>query len=316
MIELNKVSKNYDTVKALQDVSFKIEPNEIVGFLGPNGAGKTTALKIITTYLAQTSGKVTVGGYDVLENPLKVRELIGYLPEHPVLYLDMPTLDYLKFVGKARNIKGAQLKKRVDWVIEKCGLQKVVYKKIHQLSKGFQQRVGLAQALIHDPQILILDEPTSGLDPIQIIGIRDLIKEMSKEKTIIFSTHILSEITHICDRVIVIHEGQIKADGKVDKLISTVPSANEIYLTLKENASDVEKSIQAIKGVNLCKVEKSDSDCVTYKIGGDSDVCLEDEVNAIVLEKKWKLKYLYGNKASLEDVFIYLTQKDSQGGDK
>ncbi|MFH1841918.1 MAG: ATP-binding cassette domain-containing protein, partial [bacterium] len=191
MIEVRDVTKCFGTLVALDAVSFELQKGEILGFLGPNGAGKSTAMKIITTFLAPDAGAVTVGGIDVLEHPLAVRRQIGYLPENVPLYLDMSVQEYLTFVGNARGLTGAQLRQRLEWCVEACGLQTEYKKLIQELSKGYRQRTGLAQALIHDPEVLILDEPTTGLDPLQIIGIRDLIKSLAGEKTIIFSTHIL-----------------------------------------------------------------------------------------------------------------------------
>jgi ABC-2 type transport system ATP-binding protein len=217
MIEAKNLSMYYGPVTALSNVSFKIEQGEVIGLIGPNGAGKTTTLKIITTYLYPSAGTVYVTGKDVREDPLEIRKLIGYLPEQLPLYMDMQVHEYLKFVGNARAIYGRKLADRLEWVQQKCGLKPVYYKLIHELSKGYRQRTALAQALIHDPEIVILDEPTSGLDPHQILEIRNLIRELaSQKKTIIFSTHILQEVQAITSRILVITRGKIVADGKID----------------------------------------------------------------------------------------------------
>jgi len=218
MIEVRDVTKRFGTTVALDSVSFRLDQGEILGFLGPNGAGKSTAMKIITTFLAPDEGAVTVDGIDVLEQPLAVRGRIGYLPENVPLYVDMNVQEYLEFVGRARGLEGPRLKERFGWCVEACGLATELKRPINELSKGYRQRTGLAQALIHDPDILILDEPTSGLDPLQILGIRDLIRSLARQKSIIFSTHILQEVPPVTDRVVIISEGRIVADGKIADL--------------------------------------------------------------------------------------------------
>jgi ABC-2 type transport system ATP-binding protein len=218
MIEVRDVTKRFGTTVALDAVSFRLGEGEILGFLGPNGAGKSTAMKIITTFLAPDEGTVTVAGIDVQEQPLAVRGRIGYLPENVPLYVDMNVQEYLEFVGRARGLQGPRLRERLDWCIDACGLGSELKKPIMELSKGYRQRTGLAQALIHDPDILILDEPTSGLDPLQILGIRDLIRSLATKKSIIFSTHILQEVPPVTDRVVIINEGRIVADGRIGDL--------------------------------------------------------------------------------------------------
>jgi len=230
MIEVRNLSKNYGSILALDGVSFQVGKPEIVGFLGPNGAGKTTAMKIITTYLAPTGGQVLVDGIDVTADPIAVRRKIGYLPERAPLYEDMKVGPYLRFVGEARGLSGDHLKRRFDWSVGATGIGNVLGQKINTLSKGYRQRVGLAQALIHDPEILILDEPTTGLDPLQIIGIRNLIKDLGREKTVILSTHVLSEITSVAERILVIHRGKLAADGKYVELRRKVGLTEEASL--------------------------------------------------------------------------------------
>ncbi len=215
-IEVDKVVKEYGTQKALNQISFKIDSGEIVGFLGPNGAGKSTMMKIIATYIDQTSGKVRVNEYDTLKNDIEVKQSIGYLPEHNPLYLDFYVREYLKFHADIHHIE----KERIEEVINQVGLSDIKGKKIGQLSKGFRQRVGLAAALLHDPEVLILDEPTTGLDPNQLKDIRDLIKEIGKSKTILLSTHIMQEVEAMCDRVIIINKGNIVADKKLSDLLT------------------------------------------------------------------------------------------------
>ncbi len=213
MIDVRSLRMRYGPFEALKGISFQVQSGEILGLLGPNGAGKTTAMRILTTYLYPTAGTALIDGLDILENPLEVRRRTGYLPETAPLYPDMRVEDYLRFVGTARGLGGANLNRRVSWVQEACDLKPVWKHAIAELSKGYRQRAGLAQALIHDPKVLILDEPTSGLDPLQILGIRKLIKELAREKTIIFSTHILQEVEAMADRIVIIHDGGVVAQG-------------------------------------------------------------------------------------------------------
>lgn len=224
MIDVQNLSMSYGGFKALDGVSFQAREREILGLLGPNGAGKTTAMRILTTYLHPTSGSAKVEGFDILDQAHEVRKRIGYLPETAPLYMDMRVDEYLEFVGSARGLEGARLQERLKWVQNACDLFFVWKHTISELSKGYKQRVGLAQALIHDPKVLILDEPTSGLDPLQIIGIRDLIRSLAKEKIIIFSTHILSEVEAIADKIVIINEGKIIAQGSQEELASQVRS--------------------------------------------------------------------------------------------
>ncbi|HOW59616.1 MAG TPA: ATP-binding cassette domain-containing protein [Candidatus Omnitrophota bacterium] len=234
MIDVQSLAMRYGPVVALDGVSFQANPGEILGLLGPNGAGKTTAMRILTTYLYPSSGTAKVDGIDILENPLEVRKRIGYLPETLPLYADMQVEEYLNFVGKARELSSKSLQERLGWVREACQLKSVWKHLLCELSKGYGQRVGLAQALIHDPKVLILDEPTSGLDPIQIIGIRSLIKSLAKEKTIIFSTHILQEVEVLADRIVIINEGKLVAQGTkrelAEKVLAQGQSAKELSL--------------------------------------------------------------------------------------
>jgi len=308
MIELDKVCKNYGLTRALVDVSFKIEKGEIVGFVGPNGAGKSTAMKIITTYTAPTSGTAKVGGYDVMENPLEVRQLIGYLPETVPLYADMLVDEYLKFIGEARHLNG-KFRQRYDWVVQAAGLEPVLHRKIGVLSKGFRQRTCLAQALIHDPDVLILDEPTSGLDPLQIIGIRKLIKDLAHEKTIILSTHILPEVATISDRILVINEGRIVADGSFDDLRKQVTRRSSVYLAVKSTRKDFDAALKSL--TDLEDVEY-DENRKRGEIGAHlffkSSVDPITRVNDFIREQNWKILEFHPEKLSLEDSFIRLTQ--------
>lgn len=234
-IRVTNLTKVFGTQKAVDNISFTVEPGQILGFLGPNGAGKTTTLRVATCYLPPTSGTVTVCGYDVLGSSLEVRKNIGYLAEHNPLYPDMYVHEYLQFIGTLHNLRGKKLKSNVEKIIQLCGLTPEQRKKIGALSKGFRQRVGLAQALIHNPEVLILDEPTSGLDPNQIIEIREVIKNIGKEKSVIFSTHILQEVQAICDRVVIINEGKIVADSKVSDIIKQNGSLENVFQKLTKS---------------------------------------------------------------------------------
>ena len=231
-ISIQHLTKIYGTQKAVNDISFEAEKGEIVGFLGPNGAGKSTTMKVATSYLSATSGQVLINGFDVKTQSMEVRRSIGYLPEHNPLYLEMYVKEFLLFVGNMYGLKGIESNKRIAEMVELCGLSAEQNKKIGQLSKGYRQRVGLAQALIHDPSVLILDEPTTGLDPNQIVEIRNVIKTVGKDKTILFSTHIMQEVEAICDRVIIINRGQIVSDSTLTSLKQNNESLEDIFRKL------------------------------------------------------------------------------------
>ena len=246
-IEVQQVSKNYGAQKALDGVSFKIKSGEIVGFLGPNGAGKSTLMKIITTYISQSDGNVTVNGHNVSTEPMRVKESVGYLPEHNPLYLDMYVKEYIQFNASIHKVS----KKRVAKVIKQIGLIPEAHKKIGQLSKGYRQRVGLAAALLHDPEVLILDEPTTGLDPNQLVEIRNLIKEIGKTKTVLFSTHIMQEVEAVCDRVIIINKGQLVTDKKLKDLRSDKEQVVEVEFDLRVEPQLLEQIPKLKKAINL-----------------------------------------------------------------
>lgn len=231
-IQVTNLSKVYGAQRAIDGICFDLKPGEIVGFLGPNGAGKSTTMKILTGYLQPTSGKASVADFDVLEQPMPARRAIGYLPEHNPLYLDMYVREFLQFSGKLYGLGGAALKQRVDEMVLMCGLEAEKHKKIGQLSKGYRQRVGLAQSFLHNPSVLILDEPTTGLDPNQILEIRDLIRTAGKNKTVLFSTHIMQEVEALCDRVIIINKGKVVSDSSLHDLRKTGDSLEDIFRRL------------------------------------------------------------------------------------
>ena len=307
MIEIRNLVKHYGDVKAVQDISFSVKNGEILGFLGPNGAGKTTTLKVITGYLSPTSGNVFVDDYNVIEDSMEIREMIGYLPEMNPLYHDMEVYGFLEFVARAREIDKNQFRSRLHDVIELCGLKGVVHKNINELSKGYCQRVGLAQAIIHDPKILILDEPTSGLDPNQIVEIRGLIKNLGKEKTVIISSHILQEIQATADQVIIINEGEIVANGTIEELMSDFKGKTRLTLELK-NATEVSvKKVQSFQdGILLSKYEEKDEN-VFVVLEYPNSIDPRQDIFKYAVKNKWVVLEMSRHKTSLEDVFRNLT---------
>ncbi|MCK9996460.1 MAG: ATP-binding cassette domain-containing protein [Candidatus Krumholzibacteria bacterium] len=308
MIEVRGISKSFGTMRALDDVSFSLDRGEILGFLGPNGAGKSTTMKIITTFLAADQGQVKVDGIDVLEQPLDVRRRIGYLPENVPLYLDMNVHEYLTFVGQARGLSAGQLRSRLDWCIEECGLRTEYKKNISELSKGFKQRTGLAQALIHDPEILILDEPTSGLDPLQILGIRELIRRLAGEKTIIFSTHILQEVSPVTDRVVIINEGRIIADGNIADLSRDAMGTNRVFVGIRQDADTVEAALRELSEVTEVHSLPVADGC-RFEVRGPFESDLVGAVDRLARDRSWDLTQLHEATFSLEDTFISLTRR-------
>ncbi|MCP4570971.1 MAG: ATP-binding cassette domain-containing protein [bacterium] len=313
MIEVRDVSKSFGTMAALDRVSFSLNKGEILGFLGPNGAGKSTTMKIVTTFLAADSGSVTVDGIDVLEQPLAVRSRVGYLPENVPLYLDMNVQEYLEFVGRARGLGGARLRQRLDWCVEACGLVTEYHKPIGELSKGYKQRTGLAQALIHDPEILILDEPTSGLDPLQILGIRELIKSLAGAKTIIFSTHILQEVSPVTDRVVIINEGRIIADGRVGDLQREAMGSNRVFLGARQDAAAVSPLLEGLAGVERVEHLAADGGC-RFEVRAPFGTELLGDLHRLAREQGWELNELHEAPYSLEDTFIALTKRSVRPG--
>lgn len=309
MIEVKNLTKHYGHTVAVKDVSFTVNQGEVLGFLGPNGAGKTTTMKIITCFMPATFGTVSVAGFDVAENSLEVRKRIGYLPENTPLYTDIMVEDYLKFISEIRKIPKFQVADRIKSIIDTCGLRSVLKKDIGELSKGFKQRVGLAQAMIHDPDILVLDEPTSGLDPKQIIEIRQLIKNLAKKKTIILSTHILPEVSATCDRVIIINDGVLAASGTTEELQEKAEGDSIVYTTITADSKKVEdslKSLDFVRSFNL--VSKLTSTKNRYKITVKKDQQdVEELIFKIAVDKGWVLSELYSESLSLEDIFIKLT---------
>ena len=299
-LNVHQLTRYFGQQKAVDNISFSVNSGEIVGFLGPNGAGKSTTMKIATTYLSPSSGEVIVGGFNVVSEPLKARRITGYLPEHNPLYLDMFVHEYLAFVSGIFGIHGTVQKKRVGEMIELCGLTVEQNKRIESLSKGYRQRVGLAQALIHDPQVLILDEPTTGLDPNQIVEIRKLIKQISEKKTVIFSTHIMQEVQAICDRVIVINKGEIVADDHVHQLLAKKSSAVIIAEFEGEISANSLEMISGVAHVQEIGIKK-------FRITATGNTDLRAEIFRFAAEKKLSLIGLKQEENSLENIFKELT---------
>ncbi len=299
-VEVKNLTKIYGTQPAVNDISFTVQAGEIVGFLGPNGAGKSTTMKIATCFLPPTSGTINIVGYDVVNNPIEVRKNVGYLPEHNPLYLDMYVHEYLRFIGSLHNLGGSKLTNRVKDMVALTGLTIEQNKKIGALSKGYRQRVGLAQALIHDPQVLILDEPTTGLDPNQISEIRNLIKNIGKEKTVIFSTHIMQEVKAICDRVVIINRGKLVADSPVAALQAGV---NQQRSFLAEFETEID--INALKNIaGVASLEHLGAG--RYRILSGSDI--RGAVFQLAASRNWPLLGMQEEERSLEKVFQSLTQ--------
>ncbi len=309
MIEVEHLTKDYGEYRALDDVSFSVEKGEILGFLGPNGAGKTTAMRILTCYFPPSKGKVMVAGYDCFEDSLNVRKRIGYLPERVPLYEDMRVDDYLSFVARIKGMSGRDTKHKVAKVMDDCGLSDVSGKLISAISRGYRQRVGLAQALVNDPEVLILDEPTVGLDPKQIKEIRKLIKELSGRHTVILSTHILPEVSLLCNRVIIINEGKLVAVDTPDNLTSG--SLSRMFLRINGNVIEIEKALSVLGGVNGIEREQAGSkDSCGFIVTFDDEKRARKNIHSMIEENMWELIEMRPMEMSLEDVFIKLVTKE------
>lgn len=313
MIEVRKLSKFYGQRKAIDEISFTVEKGEVLGFLGPNGAGKTTTMKILTCFMPASSGTAQVAGFDVFEQPLEVKKRVGYLPETPPVYHDMIVADYLAYKAALHGIKGAEARKAVAAALEKCGLGHVGKRLIGNLSKGYQQRVGIAQAIIHDPQVLILDEPTIGLDPKQIIEIRGLIKSLAGERTIVLSTHILPEVQTTCTRVLIINEGKIVASNTLEAISAQLRKGNVISLLVKNNVTGLMGKLRSVHGVASVTEEPVNAGAaarfvVTASNGGE----IRDAVSEIAVTSGAGLLELKRESLSLEEVFMKLTTVEGE----
>ena len=313
MIEIEHLTKRYGGHTAVSDLSFTVDSGQIYGFLGPNGAGKSTTMNIMTGCLSATEGAVRIDGHDIFEEPEQAKRLIGYLPEQPPLYMNETPEEYLRFVGEAKGLRGAELERQIDEVIRQTGIEGVARRRISALSKGYKQRVGIAQALLGNPKVIILDEPTVGLDPIQIIEIRDLIKELGQTHTVIFSSHILSEVQTICDQIIMIAKGKLVAFDTPENLEQHLLTPNEVILTTDTPASEVRTLLEGISNITELSWGEQDSGLVTARIKtGLSDVYqLSRAVFSAFAASGHTLLELAVKKANLEDIFLELADNDA-----
>jgi ABC-2 type transport system ATP-binding protein len=311
VIEVQNLTKYYGDLRAVDEISFTVERGEVLGFLGPNAAGKTTTMRVITGYLPATSGSVSVAGFDVFKNDLEVKRQIGYLPENPPLYLDMRVVDYLRFVAVIKGVDRREVNTEVKRVAEKLALSEVLENPIAQLSKGFRQRVGLAQALLNNPPVLILDEPTIGLDPKQIIEVRELIKSFGQDHTVILSTHILPEVSMTCNRVIIINEGRLVAVDTPENLTARLKGSESILLEVEGPSEEVIQTIRQIprvRSVSSAPIKKSNVSRYTVEAEVGTDV--RKEIAAAIVRHNWGLLELKTESLSLEKIFLQLTTRE------
>ncbi|MFQ5600801.1 MAG: ATP-binding cassette domain-containing protein [Candidatus Krumholzibacteriia bacterium] len=308
MIEIRDLHKHFGETRAVNGISFDVKSGEILGFLGPNGAGKTTTMRVITCYLPPTSGSVEVDGLDVTERSLEVRQKIGYLPESAPLYLDMNVVDYLKFIAEIRRIPPSEVRGQVRNAIEVCALDDVLRKNVGELSSGYKQRLGLAQAILHDPEILVLDEPTRGLDPNQIVEIRTLIRELGQHKTVIFSTHILQEVQALCDRVLIIHNGEIVFDGSKEELSAGVSGMDRVYVEVRANGADAQEHLGGLDQVKAVHVLGKDTDGrMRLRIETPRGIDVRETIFHAAVQRGWVLLEMRRERQSVEEVFRELT---------
>jgi len=309
MIEIKNLTKKFGTNIVLDNISLSVQKGEILGFLGPNGAGKSTTMKIITSFWTPTAGQVMVGGFNVSQQSIESRKRIGYLPETVPLYDDMRVYEYLRFVAAIRGLDKDAARKRIKAVVEICGLKKVIRQPVEELSKGYRQRVGLAQAIMHDPEILILDEPTTGLDPNQIVEIRNLIKELGREKTVIFSTHILSEVSATCDRAVIINNGRIVGEGRPDELAARAGGGELIYVKIKGPQAAVMEKLKMLENITeVIAKDKESEDIFGYEIHPKAGTDIREKLSMMVMNAGWSILEFSKKSVSLEDVFRELTK--------
>src|SRR5580692_8050800 len=311
MITVTDLTKRYARNTAVDRISFSVAKGQIVGFLGPNGAGKTTTMRMLTCFFPPSAGTASVAGFDVLEQPLEVRRHIGYLPEAPPLYLEMETIDYLRFVGRLKGLAGAELEKRVAYVLDRCAIGDVKNKLLGKLSKGYRQRVGLAQAIIHNPDVLILDEPTSGLDPKQINETRDLIKSLGGDHTIILSTHILPEVEQTCEQVLIINKGKLVATDSVHNLQNRARGAESVLVEVSGRNGNldfaaVQRRLEQIAGVSRVVTKQNQQNRSSFEVESGKGFVRGDLARAVV-EAGWDLNELRPTAMSLEEIFLQLT---------
>jgi ABC-2 type transport system ATP-binding protein len=317
MINVHELTKKYARNTAVDHISFEVAKGQIVGFLGPNGAGKTTTMRMLTCFLPPTSGGATVAGFDVLEQPLEVKRRIGYLPETPPLYPEMRTEEYLTFVGKLKGLSGPELSKRVSYVLDRCAVAEVKHKVLGKLSKGYRQRVGLAQAIIHNPDVLILDEPTAGLDPKQINETRDLIKSLAGGHTIILSTHILPEVEQTCQQVLIIAKGRLVATDSVNNLQNRARGEGSVLVEVAGrngtlDSALVKQRLEKVPGVTRVLSRQSAAGLSSFEVEGRSDRGIRGDLARVIVESGWDLSELRTAAVSLEEIFLQLTGGEKQ----
>jgi ABC-2 type transport system ATP-binding protein len=312
MIEVVDLCKRFGATRAVDRVSFQVRRGEVVGFLGPNGAGKTTTMRLITGFLVPFSGHVEVGGIQVEDDPISIRSRIGYLPENAPLYHDLTVLEYLRYIAAIRRIPRGQRLNRIESMVKACGLREVLNIEVGRLSKGYRQRVGLAQTMIHDPEILILDEPTSGLDPNQIMEIRDLIRDIGREKTVIISTHILSEVQATCSRVLIINKGRIVADDRPERLAERIQGGTVYRLHVKGDREALEQALSQAEGVErFTRAEEGEDDEHVFRIhGATGETDLGEALFKLCADQGFVVKEMGRESVSLEEIFSSLTREE------
>lgn len=310
MIEVEHLTKYYGDFIAVEDVTFNVQRGEIMGFLGPNAAGKTTTMRIITGFLPPSEGTVRVAGYDILKSSMEARRLVGYLPETVPLYTDMSVREYLDFMGSLRKMDQAKRRQRADFVIERLKLQDYANTLIGRLSKGFRQRVGIAQAILHEPEVLVLDEPTIGIDPVQVVETRELIKGLGKDHTVVLSTHILPEVSMVCERVAVINEGRIVAVDRPENLSVRLRGTEQIRLKVRGPAREVTERLRKVDGVREVLRQQGEGNVSTYVLECNPGSNLQEKLAALVIQQNWGLLELHSVAMSLEDIFLRLTGRE------
>lgn len=307
MVEAKNLTKYYGDFLAIEEVNFQVQKGEIVGFLGPNGAGKTTTMRIITGFIPPSSGSALVAGYDMVDKSLEARARIGYLPETVPLYVDMTVRDYLAFMGTIRRMTPKEIKSRSSYVIDVCRLGDYRNSQIRKLSKGFRQRVGIAQAVMHDPDVLVMDEPTIGIDPIQVVETRQLIKDLAGSHTVILSTHILPEVSMLCDRVLIIHEGQIVAEDTPKELGQRLQGVDRLEVEIQGPEAAVVETLEKIRGIIEVSPIRQDGDVTVYQIQARQGLDLRPTVSRSIISNGWSLLNLQLVNMSLEEIFLKLT---------
>ncbi|HTL44159.1 MAG TPA: ABC transporter ATP-binding protein [Vicinamibacterales bacterium] len=315
MIEVQHLTKRYGRVTAVDDVSFRVERGEILGFLGPNGAGKTTTMRILTGYMPATEGRATVAGYDVFDKPIEAKRRTGYLPETPPLYPDMTVREYLDFVARIKGVSSAERAARVDAVMRRTHVDDMASRHCGKLSKGYRQRVGLAQALLHNPEVLILDEPTAGLDPKQIIETRDLIRGLAGDHTIILSTHILPEVSQTCQRVVIINKGRVVAVDTPDNLTARLRGAETLYVEVDARGQDVAAALARIPGVTRVGHADQRHDSGAYEVESERGHDVRRDIAREIVTSGWGLLELRPMRMSLEEVFLQVTTEEPAPGE-